>query len=281
MELRIILQDSLEYISDENKEGFSSSIYKKRRKSFIELTKSGSRIDAVLKAHDEKGKKDKISAGEFIQTQIEKCSEDLFDDNAIYLKEENGTVKFVEDGLLEVMHVLIETNLNLGLITDALVADLYDKKEFPDDVSQYLSYNEAFYYSYAAQTVTKMISSYFTSGLEGKRIELESVGKKESKSFSKKKGLAQIATASVGMDSAIKMFHLLKLSYRMGDKDFIDILNEVESIIKPYDNQEIIKTNFEEDKNMIDLDEKFQDYTLKFKYPSNYMFKNIYLRYSN
>lgn len=281
IELRIVLQDSLEYIGRPSEAGFSKRIYESRSKSFFELIKDGSNISNFLEGLNEKREGEKISVGEFIQSQFEKCDEDIFGEKAIYLQEEYGAMKLKTDGLLESMHVLIETNLNLGLLIDAIVSELYQTNEFPEDISNYLSYNEAYFYSYAAQTVSYIFSDFFKKGVEGRNVEIQNENLSGKNSVAKKQGLAAVAFASVGIDSAIKMFSIIKSTYRIGDENFIKILDEVEGIIKPYDNEEIIKTNFEPNENIEELSNLFEDYTLLFKHQSKYMFNNIYLRYSN
>ncbi len=280
MELRIVLQDSLEYIGKPPEAGFSKRIYETRSKSFFELTKEGSNIAEFLEEFSEKKEDEKISVGEFIQSQFEKCDEDIFGENAVYLEEEFGAMKLKTDGLLEVMHVLIETNLNLGLLIDVIVSELYEAKEFPEDMSNYLSNNEAYFYSHAAQTVAYIFSYFFKKGVEGRDVEIENENRASKNIAATKQGLADVAFASVGIDSAIKMFSMLKSTYRIGDDNFIKILDEVDGIIKPYDNEEIIKTNFETNEKIEEISSYFEDYTLLFKHQSKYMFNNIYLRYS-
>ncbi|MFA6796193.1 MAG: hypothetical protein WCR63_01255 [Bacilli bacterium] len=281
MELRIILEDSLEYIMKSPEAGFSKRVYDKRAKAFHELTKKGSRIDKLMNRLNEIKGDSKISVGEFISTQLEKCSEDIFDPKAIYLKEDFGAMRLQNDGLLEVMHVLIETNLNLGLLVDSIVSELYDQKKFPNDISTYLSYNEAYFYSYAAQATMYIFADYFQKGVEGKLMELEQVNSNSKGNSKRKSGLAQVAKSSVGIDAAAKLFKVLKDSYRIGDDAFIEKLNEAEKVIEPYDNGELIKTNFEKNIAVEALSDMFEDYSFKFKTQSKYLFNNIYVRYSD
>jgi len=262
VELRKILQDSLEYLGEYPEAGFSKKIYQIRAERFNVLTKEGSLINKLLDDVKETREKSKLTNGEFIQSQLDKCKDDLFGKDALYLVEEHGSMKLKKEGLLEVMHVLIETNLNLGLIVDALVKKLYESGEFRKELSEFFSYNEAYFYSYAVESVAYILKEYFEEGVGGialelKNEELKLAGKKPVKS----NGLAEVARASVGVSSCIGMFHILKVAYRMGDEQFLKRLNAMENEIKPYDNAEVIKSNFEENEEISTLPKLFTDYT--------------------
>jgi len=262
VELRKILQDSLEYLGEIPPAGFSKKIYQIRAERFNVLTEEGSLINRLLDDVKDTKENSKLTNGEFIQSQLDKCKDDVFGKDALYLKEEHGSIKLLKEGLLEVMHVLIETNLNLGLIVDALVKELYESGDFREELSEFFSYNEAYFYSYAIESVAYILKDYFEDGVGGialelKNEELKLAGKKPAKA----NGLAEVARASVGVSSCIEMFHILKVAYRMGDEQFIKRMNAMENEIKPYDNEEVIMTNFEENAEIETLPSLFTDYT--------------------
>jgi len=281
VELRKILQDSLEYLGECPTAGFSKKIYEIRAERFNILNKEGSLINKLLDDVKDTKENSKLTNGEFIQSQLDKCRDDLFGKEALFLKEEHGSIKLEKEGLLEVMHVLIETNLNLGLIVDALVKELYESGDFRKELSEFFSYNEAYFYSYAIESVAYILKNYFEEGVGGINLELKNeelklAGKKTAAS----NGLAEVARASVGVSSCIEMFHILKVAYRMGDEQFVKRMNAMENEIKPYDNEEVIMSNFEENAEIETLPKLFADYTDFCRGKSVKMYSEILARYT-
>lgn len=279
IDLRLILENSLEYLRLAPPAGFSKKIYDKRAETFDNLTKKDSKLINFLEGLRSEKKDEKMSVGDFISSQLEKCEENFFDDKPIHIKEEYGAMKYDSEGQLEDMHVLIETNLNLGLIVDMLASQLYETNDLSSDLSNYLSYNEAYFFAEAFKTVISMFVNFFKLGVEGKKVEIENSKQFSISATKRKKGLADVAMASVGIASTLKMFDLLKKSYRMNDSSFLLVLDKLQKIVEPYDNEEIIKTNLDEDENIENLPSLFDDFIQEYKKYERYFYNIVQTHY--